>query len=72
MEQVQEFKLVCPNVTVNLTDRNGNAFMIMGAVTLAMRREGIDKKTIDAYRDEAMSGNYDHLLQVTMRYVNVN
>jgi hypothetical protein len=59
------------NVTVTLTGEDGNAFSIMGRVTLAMRRAGVPKETIDAYRAEATSGDYDHLLQTTMAYVEV-
>jgi hypothetical protein len=61
-----------PHIEVNLTENDGNAFMIMGLVTRAMRRAGVDAESIDAYRAEAMSGNYDNLLQVTMRTVNVS
>ena len=59
------------DVTVDLTNEDGNAFMIMGRVAKAMRRAGVDPKIIDQYRAEATSGDYDHLLQVTMQYVEV-
>jgi hypothetical protein len=60
-----------PEVTVQLTGEDGNAFAIMGAVTKAMRRAGIDAAEIEAYRTESMSGDYDHLLQTAMATVNV-
>lgn len=60
-----------PEITVRLSGENGNSFNIMGIVTRAMRMERIDKAEIDAYRDAAMSGDYDHLMQVTMKLVNV-
>lgn len=60
-----------PDVTVILTGRDGNAFSVLGSVQDAMRRAGIDKKTISEYLDEAMSGDYDHLLRTTMKYVDV-
>jgi hypothetical protein len=50
-------------------DTDGNAFSIMGAARKAMRRAGVPAETIDKYTEEAASGDYDHLLQVTMRYV---
>ena len=59
------------NVTVPLLEIDGNAFAIMGTVARAMRRAGVDPKIIDQYRAEATSGDYDHLLQVTMEYVEV-
>ena len=60
-----------PGIEVDLTrDCNGNAFSIMGAVTRAMRRAGISKEEQDAFRTEAMSGDYDNFLQTCMRWVN--
>lgn len=59
------------DVTVKLIGKDGNAFAIMGAVTKAMKKAGVPKTTIDAYMDEAMSGDYDHLLRTTMEYVEV-
>lgn len=58
-----------PEVEVQLSEEDGNALFIMGRVSKAMRRAGLDKSAIDAYHAEAMSGDYDHLLQVTMATV---
>jgi len=60
-----------PNVTVKLTGENGNAFMVMGLTMKAMRKAGCIKEETDAYQAECMSGDYDHLLRVTMQTVNV-
>ena len=60
------------DVDVNLIDVDGNAFAIMGAVTSALKAAGIEREHIDAYRNDAMSGDYDHLLRVTMATVNVS
>jgi len=60
-----------PDVTVKLVGEDGNAFAILGRVTKAMRRAGLDKKTIDEYLTEAKSGDYDNLLAVTMAWVDV-
>jgi hypothetical protein len=60
-----------PNVTVKLVGQDGNAFSVMGLVAQAMRRAGLPKSDIEAYQKEAMSGDYDNLLQVTMKTVNV-
>ena len=57
--------------TVKLTGRDGNAFSIMGRVKKALMRSGADKEYIDQYLSEATSGDYDHLLFVSMEYVDV-
>ena len=57
--------------TVKLIDTNGNAFAIMGRVKKALYKAGADDEYIKKYMDEAMSGDYDNLLCVTMDYVNV-
>lgn len=51
------------------SDINGNAFAVMGAVRKALKRAGADKEYIDKYTKEATSGDYDDMLQVTMKYV---
>ena len=57
--------------TVKLVDEDGNAFSIMGRVKLSLRRAGADKEYIDQYLKDATSGDYDHLLVVSMEYVEV-
>jgi len=57
--------------TVKLIGKNGNAFAVLGATVKALKLYGADKEYTDRYIDEAMSGDYDHLLGVTMEYVNV-
>ena len=53
-------------VRVKLVGEDGNAFAILGRVQKAMRRAGVDKVAIAAYMNEAMSGDYNHLLATTM------
>ena len=43
----------------------------MGRVKKALRRAGADQEYIDKYLGEATSGDYDHLLVVSMEYVDV-
>ena len=57
--------------TVKLVGEDGNAFSIMGRVKKALRRAGADQEYIDRYLSEATSGDYDHLLVVCMKYVDV-
>ena len=58
-------------ITVKLIGNDGNAFAILGAVKSAMRRAGVDKKIQDEYMKEAMSGDYDNLLSVISKYVDI-
>ena len=48
---------------------DGNAVAILGRTAAALRRAGVPKDEIDAYVAEATSGDYDHLLQTTMAWV---
>jgi len=57
--------------TVKLIGQNGNAFSVMGNVKRALKRAGADQEYIDQYLEEAISGDYNHLLTVSMKYVNV-
>lgn len=52
---------------VEFVGMNGNAFAIIGTVSRALRRAGLAALVPD-YQREATSGNYDHLLQVSLRY----
>ena len=58
-------------VEVPLAGTDGNAFAIIGTVTKAMKEAGVASPIIEIYRDEAMASDYDNLLRVTMRYVDV-
>jgi len=60
-----------PQVRVQLLGQDGNAMVIMAHVRRAMQRARIPHDEIDAYVKEAKSGDYDHLLAVTMRWVDV-
>jgi hypothetical protein len=58
-----------PNITVQLTGEDGNAFSIMGKVLGALKKEGI---ATGEFLTEAMSSDYDNLLQTCMKWVTVN
>jgi len=58
-----------PKPEVVLCGEDGNAFAIMGRVTKALRQVGVPKNIIDTYLVECRRGDYDHLLQTTMKYV---
>ena len=54
---------------VELVGEDGNAFAIMGRVQKALKRAGNDSEVVDSYLKQAMSGDYDHLLAVTLAFV---
>lgn len=56
---------------LKLVGEDGNAFAVLGAAQRAARNAGWTKEQIDAYRTEAMSGDYDNLLAVTQEYFDV-
>jgi hypothetical protein len=59
-----------PEVTVQLTGESGNAFVIVSRVRKALERAG-HREEAKAFFDEALSGDYDHVLQTCMDWVNV-
>jgi hypothetical protein len=61
-----------PKVKVKLVGQDGNAFVIMGKVTRAMRKAGVPEDQVQAYVDEAKRGNYAHLIGTTMDWVTVS
>lgn len=61
-----------PDIEVELTGNDGNAFSVMGSVSRALRAHGIDQSEVETYRREAMSGDYDALLQTTMQWVSIS
>jgi hypothetical protein len=61
-----------PDVKVQLTGQNGNAFAIIGAVQKAMRRANIPDEEIKAFNAEATSGDYDNVLVTCMKWVDVS
>ena len=58
------------DITVKLIDEDGNGFMILGVVRRALQRAGYHDLA-SQYIEEATQGDYDHLLQTTMKYVNI-
>lgn len=60
-----------PEITVQLTGEDGNAFAILGRTKVAFRRAGIKDEEWAKLRDEAISGDYDHLLQIIKEWVSV-
>lgn len=59
------------HVSVHLVGEDGNAMSIISRVVKAIRRAGASQKEVKAFMAEAMSGDYNHLLQTVMQVVNV-
>lgn len=70
-----------PNIYVPVEEfqRDGNAGALMGCVVDALRQARSDgdltpeeaRQAIHDFRKEAMSGDYDHLIQTCMKWVNI-
>ena len=61
-----------PDVEVELVGQDGNAFVILGAVSKEMGKAKLPKTEIDLFMAEAMNGDYNHLLQTCMKWVSVS
>jgi len=60
-----------PEINVKLIGEDGNAMSIIGIVSKALRNGEVDKSEINEFTNEAMSGNYNNVLQTCMRWVSV-
>ena len=60
-----------PDIEVQLTGEDGNAFFIMAKVQRALRQNGVSNDEITQYLDESRSGDYDNLLWTATRWVTV-
>jgi len=60
------------DIKVKLSGEDGNAFFILGRVRKALRKVGATDAQIKEFSDDAMSGDYDHVLQTCMKWVNVS
>jgi hypothetical protein len=60
-----------PDVRVTLSGTDGNAFGILARVRKALT-EKHGKEVGQKFRDEATTGDYDHLLATCMKYVEID
>lgn len=60
-----------PDVTVQLSGEDGNAFSIISRVMRALRRAKVADVQIEEFRKEAMAGDYDHVLRTCLNWVEV-
>lgn len=61
-----------PEIEVELTGHDGNAFAVIGRVQRELRRAGVPAAEVDEFRAEAMSSDYDNLLATCCRWVSVS
>ena len=60
-----------PEVKVKLVGEDGNAFAIIGRIRQALRRAKVSHEEIEEFTQEATNGDYDHVLQTAMKWVDV-
>jgi hypothetical protein len=63
-----------PNIiiTMDLEGQDGNAFVIMGAVSKRLKMAGATKEEISQYTMDSMSGDYENLIAVQSKWVSFN
>ena len=57
------------DIEVQLTGNSGNAGYIIGAVAEALKKNKVSTKEVNAFRLQAMSGDYDNVLRTAMNWV---
>lgn len=60
-----------PSVVINISGPDGNAFMIIGKIKRVFREAGLSNEEFRKAREDMMSGDYEHLLEVARRYVTI-
>lgn len=60
-----------PDVTVQLSDQDGNAMSVIASVRRGLRRAGVPMVEMADFTTTAMSGDYDNVLRTAMAWVNV-
>ena len=64
-------KIKYPEITVQLSGQDGNAFMILGLCKRAMERAHLPQEEINQFMKKAMSGDYNNLLATAMTWFDV-
>jgi len=60
-----------PEVVVTLSGQDGNPYMIIGLTRDALKKAKVPQAEIQEYMDEAKSGDYDNVIQTTLKWVTV-
>ncbi len=61
-----------PNIHVDLTDTDGDPYLVLGRVTVAMTQAGCTSEQVKEFLDDVTSLDYYKVLQTCMKYVNAN
>lgn len=61
-----------PEIKVQLTGQDGNGFFIVCRVRDALKQDGIPESERQEFFEEALSGDYDHMLTTVMAWVKVS
>ena len=61
-----------PDISVQLTGEDGNAFAVIASVSKALKRGGAGPDEVASFRTQALDGDYDHVLQTCMAWVDVS
>jgi hypothetical protein len=60
-----------PDLRVPLVGIDSNAFSLLGKATDCMRKYGIERDEIDQFRQQAMSGDFNNLLNTCMEWFTI-
>lgn len=58
-------------VGIDVNGVGGNAYAIIASVVSGMKSVGAPKSDIEAFRSEAISGDYEHLKEVCSEWVDI-
>lgn len=61
-----------PNVEVQLSGEDGNAFIMVSRTRRALRKAGVPSGEIEQFTQEATSGDYEDVLLTIEKWVNVS
>ncbi len=56
---------------LKLIGEDGNVFFILGKAVREARRAGWSEEKIGKFKEDAMSGDYNHVLQLCMEHFDV-
>lgn len=61
-----------PDISVRLSGTDGNAMSLVGKVATALQLGQVEAVNVRAFREEALSGDYDNVLRTCMKWVDVS
>lgn len=61
-----------PNIKVNLSDIDGNAFNIMATITTALRKNAVSDEQVEQYLADSTASDYNNLLVTAAEWVTIS